>query len=59
MIILDTLGLVYQLVRQASQNRVTIVKSTGGKAVNELFEDCLANTSVSMLYTGHGYYFDG
>ena len=29
----------YQVVRQASQNRVTIVESTDDKAVNELFEE--------------------
>ena len=42
--VLDTLELSYQVVRQASQNRVTVVESTDDKAVNELFKDCLADT---------------
>ena len=45
------LELSYQVVRQASQNRVTVVESTDDKAVNELFENCLANTIADLTKT--------
>jgi len=48
--VLDTLELTYQIVLQAGQNRVTVVKSTDDKTVDELFEDCLTDTIAHMSY---------
>jgi len=47
---LDT-ELSNQVVRQASQNRITIVESADDEAVDELFEDCLANAIAELTDT--------
>jgi len=48
---LDTLELSNQVVRQASQNRVTIVESTDDEAVDVLFQDCLADAIADLTAT--------
>ena len=48
---MDTLELSNQVVRQSSQNRVTIVESTDDEAEDELFQDCLADAIADLTDT--------